>query len=27
MIGGRLVLTSFDGQVSAVDPVTGRSLT
>jgi len=26
LIGGRLVLTSFDGQVNAVDPVTGRSL-
>lgn len=24
-IGGRLVLTSFDGQVNAVDPVTGRA--
>jgi PQQ-like domain len=23
-IGGRLVLTSFDGQVNAIDPVTGR---
>jgi hypothetical protein len=25
MIGGRLVLTSYSGQVSAVDPATGRS--
>lgn len=25
MLGGRLVLTSFDGQVSALDPATGRS--
>lgn len=25
LIGGRLVLTSFDGQVSALDPATGRS--
>ena len=24
MIGGRLVLTSFSGQVSALDPATGR---
>ena len=24
MIGGRLVLTSYDGQVSALDPATGR---
>ena len=24
MIGGRLVLTSFGGQVSAIDPSTGR---
>jgi hypothetical protein len=24
LIGGRLVLTSFGGQVSAVDPSTGR---
>jgi outer membrane protein assembly factor BamB len=27
LVGGRLVLTSFDGQVSALDPVTGRSAT
>lgn len=25
LVGGRLVLTSFDGQVRAVDPLTGRS--
>jgi hypothetical protein len=25
LIGGRLVLTGFDGQVNALDPVTGRS--
>jgi outer membrane protein assembly factor BamB len=25
LLGGRLVLTSFDGQVIALDPVTGRS--
>ena len=25
MIGGRLVLTSFSGQVSAIDPATGRT--
>jgi hypothetical protein len=25
LVGGRLVLTSFDGQVRALDPVTGRS--
>jgi hypothetical protein len=25
LLGGRLVLTSFDGQVSALDPATGRS--
>jgi outer membrane protein assembly factor BamB len=25
LIGGRLVLTSFDGQVTALDPATGRS--
>ena len=25
LIGGRLVLTSFDGQVNALDPATGRS--
>lgn len=25
LLGGRLVLTSFDAQVSALDPVTGRS--
>lgn len=24
MVGGRLVLTSFDGQVRAIDPLTGR---
>jgi outer membrane protein assembly factor BamB len=24
LVGGRLVLTSFDGQVSALDPVSGR---
>ena len=24
-LGGRLVLTSFDGQVNAVDPITGRA--
>jgi outer membrane protein assembly factor BamB len=27
LVGGRLVLTSFDGQVSALDPVTGRATT
>ena len=27
MVGGRLVLTSFSGQVSAIDPVTGRVAT
>jgi outer membrane protein assembly factor BamB len=26
LVGGRLVLTSFTGQVSAVDPATGRSV-
>jgi len=26
-VGGRLVLTGFDGQVSAIDPATGRSAT
>ena len=25
LIGGRLILTGFDGQVSALDPSTGRS--
>ena len=25
LVGGRLVLTSFDGQVRAIDPATGRS--
>ena len=25
LVGGRLVLTSFDGQVRAIDPTTGRS--
>jgi outer membrane protein assembly factor BamB len=25
LVGGRLVLTSFDGQVSALDPATGRT--
>jgi outer membrane protein assembly factor BamB len=25
LVGGRLVLTGFDGQVNALDPVTGRS--
>jgi len=25
LLGGRLVLTGFDGQVSAIDPTTGRS--
>ena len=25
LIGGRLVLTGFDGQLNALDPVTGRS--
>ena len=25
LLGGRLVLTSFDGQVRALDPATGRS--
>jgi outer membrane protein assembly factor BamB len=25
LVGGRLVLTSFDGQVSALDPATGRA--
>ena len=25
LVGGRLVLTSFDGQVRAIDPLTGRS--
>ena len=25
LIGGRLILTGFDGQLNAVDPVTGRS--
>jgi len=24
LVGGRLVLTSFDGQVTALDPATGR---
>ena len=24
LVGGRLVLTSFDGQVRAIDPLTGR---
>ncbi|MFL5758016.1 MAG: PQQ-binding-like beta-propeller repeat protein, partial [Chloroflexota bacterium] len=24
LVGGRLILTSFDGQVSALDPTTGR---
>jgi len=26
LVGGRLVLTSYTGQVSAVDPATGRSV-
>jgi outer membrane protein assembly factor BamB len=25
LVGGRLVLTGFDGQLNALDPVTGRS--
>jgi len=25
LLGGRLVLTSFDGQISAIDPATGRA--
>ena len=25
LVGGRLVLTSFDGQLSAIDPATGRT--
>jgi hypothetical protein len=25
LVGGRLVLTSFTGQVSSLDPLTGRS--
>jgi hypothetical protein len=25
LLGGRLVLTSFDGQVSALEPATGRT--
>ena len=25
LIGGRLVLTGFDGQLNALDPATGRS--
>ena len=25
LVGGRLVLTGFDGQINALDPVTGRS--
>ena len=25
MVGGRLVLTSYDGQISAIDPATGRA--
>jgi hypothetical protein len=25
LLGGRLVLTSYDGQVRALDPSTGRS--
>ena len=25
LVGGRLVLTSFDGQVPAIDPATGRA--
>ena len=25
LVGGRLVLTSFDGAVSALDPATGRT--
>ena len=25
LVGGRVVLTGFDGQVNALDPVTGRS--
>jgi hypothetical protein len=24
LVGGRLVLTGFDGQVRAIDPLTGR---
>lgn len=27
LVGGRLVLTGFDGQLNALDPVTGRSTT
>ncbi|HEY3335595.1 MAG TPA: PQQ-binding-like beta-propeller repeat protein [Candidatus Limnocylindrales bacterium] len=27
LVGGRLVLTSFDGQVRAIDPLTGRGAT
>jgi hypothetical protein len=27
LLGGRLVLTGFDGQVNALDPATGRSAT
>ena len=26
LVGGRLILTSFGGQVSALDPETGRSI-
>ena len=26
LVGGRLVLTSYTGQVSAIDPATGRSV-
>jgi outer membrane protein assembly factor BamB len=26
LVGGRLVLTSFDGQVRAIDPSTGRGV-
>ncbi|MEA2608972.1 MAG: PQQ-like domain [Chloroflexota bacterium] len=27
LVGGRLILTGFDGQLSALDPATGRTLT
>ena len=27
LVGGRLVLTSFDGQLRAIDPATGRERT
>jgi len=26
LVGGRLVLSSFDGQVRAIDPLTGRGV-